>query len=43
MLLGAISHKGMSATEALGIVMTLRPIIRAPDDIGFRELKRPVS
>lgn len=46
MLLGAISHKGMSVTEALGIVMTLRPIIRAPDDIGFkgieeaRELRR---
>jgi hypothetical protein len=40
MLLGAIAHKGMSATEAHGIAMTLRRIIRAPDDLGFKGLEQ---
>ena len=36
MLLAPITHKGMSATEARGIAATLRRIVRAPDDLGFK-------
>lgn len=40
MLLAPITHKGMSATEARGIATTLRRIVRAPDDLGFKGLEQ---
>ena len=35
-LIGAIFHRGMPVAEARGIATTLRKIIRAPDDLGFK-------
>ncbi len=37
-LLGAIAHKGLSVGEAKGIAETLRSMVCAPDELGFKGL-----
>src|SRR6478609_8269949 len=39
-MLGALAHKGMSATEAHGVAATLRPVVRTPEDLGFKGLEQ---
>ena len=39
-LLAPIAPKGMSVKEAHGIATVLRPIVRAPDDLGFKGLEQ---